>query len=767
MGAAHAALLAGHADSATPPPPVRGTHRDIKVSFQHAPDAPPQPPVHKPAAARIPGHDFAAWDRYDVDSALNELDADSKAPPPPPAVGAAAQPSAPKILPASRVAHVPHTAREREQLARTEKDKGNECYQAGDLEEAVLYYTRSIGVVESAAALNNRALAYLRLKRWAPAVADCDRVLAIEAGNTKALVRRATARRALKDYGGARADAEAVLKVEPGNKDALSVLKGLPDTATSVNAGAPAEPTPPIAAAEPRRRIVIQEVEDDDEDDDDEAETAPSVLAEAAAPPVMPSAVVKAEPATLPAEPVTEPIPVPASAAKPAPPRVEESKTKGNQAYACGDYAEAKMQYTHALTRLDQEPDAADFAILRASLLSNRAVSHIKLGDAASTMADCTLSLQLDPGNTKSLLRRAAALEMRERYQAALDDYRAVLRVHSTNAAALDGVNRTSRALRSLGPDAKSSAGSPAPVPQVESAKPPPSKAAQYETWKNRGNEYVKQGDFATAIECYKQCVAVDPTLAFAFNNRAHCHLKLGHFDAAVVDTTTVLGLERDNVKALYRRAQARIGLEQWVLAQEDLSAVLALDPANAPASADLAKVKAKAAAQAAAKSAEPSRRVRIEEIDDEPVQAAPKPPTAASQAKAAVAAASPIKLAAPLPTKAPTAPLEFIRLFAAFKGNDAGLAAALKLVKPADLPRLFSNQLEADHLGAVARALNHPSIADQPIGEYAAALAKAARFDLAKMLLEDGDKQHVRELIATVGKTDAAAAKRLQAQYL
>lgn len=44
---------------------------------------------------------------------------------------------------------------------------------------------------------NNRALARLRLARWADAEADCCAVLAREPGNVKALLRRAAARLAI------------------------------------------------------------------------------------------------------------------------------------------------------------------------------------------------------------------------------------------------------------------------------------------------------------------------------------------------------------------------------------------------------------------------------------------------------------------------------------------------------------------------------------------------------------------------------------------
>ena len=44
----------------------------------------------------------------------------------------------PKHLPPSAIAHVPTLAVEREQMARSEKDKGNECYQVTDIVTVII-----------------------------------------------------------------------------------------------------------------------------------------------------------------------------------------------------------------------------------------------------------------------------------------------------------------------------------------------------------------------------------------------------------------------------------------------------------------------------------------------------------------------------------------------------------------------------------------------------------------------------------------------------
>lgn len=85
-----------------------------------------------------------------------------------------------------------------EKLAENEKFKGNESLKAGDLEEAVVYYTRSIGYSPMAAVYTNRSLANLKLKRFEKAEQDASFALKLIDSLTpqlelKAYLRRGTA----------------------------------------------------------------------------------------------------------------------------------------------------------------------------------------------------------------------------------------------------------------------------------------------------------------------------------------------------------------------------------------------------------------------------------------------------------------------------------------------------------------------------------------------------------------------------------------------
>ncbi len=787
MGTQHASLLkTRQRDDIPQQQPVRNTN--AKIAFKSTQPKTQTQNISKvvqtPKPARIPGHDFAAWDRFDADAAMQDTDenADEPAPAPKADVQQVAAKSIPKQLPATTVHNIPKNALERERMAAAEKDKGNECYRAGDLEESVVYYSRSISILETAASLNNRALSFLRLKRYGDAEADCSRVLGLEANNTKALIRRATARRSLKNYSGARADIDVVLKKDPSNKDALVVLKGMPEaSAAPVPQAQPV--SVPIASSEPKkRRIVIEEISDDEDEPEVSSISKTKVEAQgtnADTPVVAPveHTITTAfnedniKSSTSQDNLVSHQGGAPqAQAKKPPPPKVDELRERGNKCFAIGDYAEAKNLYSQALTQLEKELDAADHVLLQSNLLSNRAACCLKIGDSSTALADCNLSLQIDVGNVKSLLRRASAFEMKERYEFALDDYRAVLRAHPAHASALDGVNRASRALRAFGSIAGKTTSTVAPT----TPPPPPAPAAtvsskdQYELWKTRGNSYVQQGEFQKAVECYNECVQVDASLAFAYNNRAHCYLKLGKPSEAVQDATSVLAIEPTNIKALYRRAQGYIALKAWSRAKESLDQVLAIDPGNAPAKKDLATVSPMVvAAPQLPKAAPAQNRVRIEEIDEiDSLSSVPtklpfaasthtttttNPLTPASVPKAASkpAAASSIK-SSTVPDRAPTTPLEFIRLFSSLKANDAGFASVLLLIAPSDLPRLFSNQLEADHLSILARIFSKTNLRDSPqVIDYLTSLTQVARFDMTKGFLTSDDIDNFAQLFA------------------
>ncbi|KAF8333596.1 uncharacterized protein EI90DRAFT_2916172 [Cantharellus anzutake] len=107
-----------------------------------------------------------------------------------------------------------------------------------------------------------------------------------------------------------------------------------------------------------------------------------------------------------------------------------------------------------------------------------------------------------------------------------------------------------------------------------------------------KGNAAFKAGDYAGAVGHYSGAILVDrqdPTLPL---NRAAAYLKLGKHEDAERDSGTVLSLTNDkNVKAWFRRAQARSGLGKYSEARADLNKALKLEPSNAAVREELAKL--------------------------------------------------------------------------------------------------------------------------------------------------------------------------------
>lgn len=122
--------------------------------------------------------------------------------------------------------------------------------------------------------------------------------------------------------------------------------------------------------------------------------------------------------------------------------RADAARAAGNTAFSGGDFAGAVAGYTQSLAADPNQP----------TVLSNRAMAHLKLGSFAEAEADCKLGLELLdaveggkltllPGATipaglrvKLLYRRGLACDKQGRYGDAAGFLQAVLRIEPDNA---------------------------------------------------------------------------------------------------------------------------------------------------------------------------------------------------------------------------------------------------------------------------------------------------------------------------------------------
>jgi tetratricopeptide (TPR) repeat protein len=111
-----------------------------------------------------------------------------------------------------------------------------------------------------------------------------------------------------------------------------------------------------------------------------------------------------------------------------------------------------------------------------------------------------------------------------------------------------------------------------------------------------QANELFGQDRFEDAIKMYDEAVAIldsfeinDPGMAthqrnariLCCLNKASCFLKLEQFEQAVEMSTWVLSCQPQHPKALYRRAQAYLALDQNDAALADVEKALGAHPNN------------------------------------------------------------------------------------------------------------------------------------------------------------------------------------------
>eukprot|EP00927_Polykrikos_kofoidii_P009707 TRINITY_DN14066_c0_g1_i1.p1 TRINITY_DN14066_c0_g1~~TRINITY_DN14066_c0_g1_i1.p1 ORF type:complete len:431 (+),score=95.99 TRINITY_DN14066_c0_g1_i1:78-1370(+) len=123
----------------------------------------------------------------------------------------------------------------------------------------------------------------------------------------------------------------------------------------------------------------------------------------------------------------------------------ERAKEEGNVLFRKGSFEAALVQYTKAID-LCEDPAGA----LALALRNNRAACNHQLSDYSAVVADTSFVLDHEPANIKALTRRMLALEPLERFKAALEDAREVLRQDPRNEIANKVQHRVGQQVRKM-----------------------------------------------------------------------------------------------------------------------------------------------------------------------------------------------------------------------------------------------------------------------------------------------------------------------------
>ncbi|KAG9071162.1 RNA polymerase II-associated protein 3 [Linnemannia hyalina] len=221
-----------------------------------APTSPPSEHIKSSGLSRKTYYE--SWDKFDVDKALDDFERDDKrSSAKPSSISTNSTKTAPKPLLAkpTGVTAVDQvkpvtTPSDSVAAANAEKEKGNELFKKGLYAKAIDHYSASMALDPSNSVLPiNRAMALLKLERFAEAERDCTLGLKLDNKNVKALWRRGIARRSLGRVNEAKKDFETALTIDPTNKAVKDELAKLKQGSTTAIPSSTAKPSATKASA--------------------------------------------------------------------------------------------------------------------------------------------------------------------------------------------------------------------------------------------------------------------------------------------------------------------------------------------------------------------------------------------------------------------------------------------------------------------------------------------------------------------------------------
>ncbi|KAM6350342.1 sperm-associated antigen 1 [Podargus strigoides] len=576
--------------------------------------------------------DYSEWDKFEVEKECSKIDEgceenNSKA-------RFFSRPSPPIIE--KKIDTTGMTKNEKIFIATREKEKGNEAFAIGDYVEAVTYYTRSISVIPTAAAYNNKAQAEIKLQDWDSALQDCEKVLDMEPDNVKALMRRATVHSQLQNYQTAIEDLNKVLCVEPENpiakKNLLEnekKLKGLNLVSETQGKG---------------KRILIQDIEGSEGDEEREENTeeceksggdkrtgVPRRGAAAAEEAAMGNAQrkfhskgggSKAEDRdTQKQKESTESGLKKGTSEKKTqkhlsdqegevngylqsdqksespeaekmsrwqgagaqgagggtsaslPPAAAKLKSEGNDLFKSGQFGEAVLKYSEAIEYVVGLGEQSPDDL--SILYSNRAACYLKEGNCSDCIQDCNRALELQPFSLKPLLRRAMANESMERYRQAYIDYKTVLQIDSSIQAANDSANRITKTL--IDQDGPSWRENLPPIPVVPVA-------AQLHRWDE--GHFTSENKPRSATDANREAqLQMNREKAEekfkTLKNEGNDFVKQGKYEEAINKYSECMKLNTEECTIYTNRALCYLKLYKYEEAKQDCDHVLQIEDSN------------------------------------------------------------------------------------------------------------------------------------------------------------------------------------------
>eukprot|EP00516_Mucochytrium_quahogii_P003788 CAMPEP_0203751070 /NCGR_PEP_ID=MMETSP0098-20131031/5202_1 /ASSEMBLY_ACC=CAM_ASM_000208 /TAXON_ID=96639 /ORGANISM=" , Strain NY0313808BC1" /LENGTH=853 /DNA_ID=CAMNT_0050640633 /DNA_START=320 /DNA_END=2878 /DNA_ORIENTATION=- len=588
--------------------------------------------AEKQRKERIPGSDFRAWDKFDVESELERIDKEE-----------AEERRRREEELNEKQAAIDERKRLQKQsgkgkidadrlnklskeqrifFSNREKEKGNECFKACEYEDALECYTKSIELLPSDVCdpkpFANRAMACLKLELWQRAEEDCTRAIELDPTFTKSYARRGMARHRRGKYLDAIDDFEEALHLEPKNTKLNGLLAESRKQYQLVGGiGADRPGAPPRnqsqAASKPetfKKMVILEDSDSSDEEEEDisggAAKEEEKIIVEEKEEKLVGQQTIKEEEKVVDQQTIKEEEKaVVEQTIKQEVVKEEDKKDRdwvefkrqGAEAFRNGDITKALRFFSSAVETLEQDHPMETEHLC--NCLGNKAVCFKQLEQWDNVETECNKILAIDNKHVKALFRRGIAHEERGNKTEALNDMCQVLRLDPNQREAGEKISVLMGNLNNKPEPVKSTPPQPAQnsrsekieiKPAVENNKPEPVKSSppqkvkeeNVDTLKKQGNALFKEGNIAGALEFYNKCLRLEPTNPSVLSNKAMALLKLQKFEECVF--TCSAGLKSKSTlesKFLFRRAMGYKGLGQYEKALHDLEIVVKNEPNN------------------------------------------------------------------------------------------------------------------------------------------------------------------------------------------
>ncbi|KAI0796257.1 protein prenylyltransferase [Irpex lacteus] len=341
--------------------------------------------------------------------------------------------------------------------AEKKKEAGNVAFRAKNFTEAIERYTEAIDLNPNEPTyLTNRAAAYMALKRFKPALADCQQAanLQSDAPSVKTLTRLARCQLSTGSAAPALSTLRSALAIEPKNDAALQLQKKVLEIEAHLRNLEGAKSRKDWGHARLALDKCVQGIETEGGDiplqwrlwrielelaraNWDAASIAANdaMRLEPNSPDVLTSRglvmfltaktaqALKHVVSALQLDPGHEP----AMRLRKRVKDVDRLKDEGNAAFKSGQLQIANEKYTEALERVGNEESEGKGGHMRAILLSNRATTLLKLGLHDDALVDVEESISLNDFSFKVYRTRARIYLHMEKYDAAIADFKTAM----------------------------------------------------------------------------------------------------------------------------------------------------------------------------------------------------------------------------------------------------------------------------------------------------------------------------------------------------